>query len=211
MTEYINDFIKKNKYTIFDGKYQKLFDECDCRCRTELVEILTKADIQFIDKMERIPSSMFKNSKLTGKFVIPSNIHTIRHNAFRNSNFDEIFIENPIEPEFYLEEDCFANMQQLKKVRLPNKLKKIPGFNFYYCSQLKYIEIPEGVEYIGSGAFKGSGLTQIRLPSTIKKIGELAFDNDGPIKVLYNGTLDQWQKVKINDRGNDKLVVKYLK
>lgn len=209
MIDYIKNFLKENQDYIVAGRYQQLFDSCSLNHRADLAEALMKANVQFIDKMYAIPDSMFMLSGFTGKFTVPSNIHTISEEAFRGSNFDEIFIQDPYTSRFFLERMCFAEMEQLKKIRLPNKLIIIPTYSFANCKQLEYIELPEGVSHIDTGAFEQSGLLQIHIPSTIREIGPGAFDNGTAVKVLYNGTFDQWQKVELYD--NDNLIVKYLK
>lgn len=209
MVEYIKNFLRENQDDIIAGRYQQLFDSCILNYRADLAEALMGANIQFIDKMYAIPDSMFMLSDLTGKFTVPSNINTISEEAFRGSNFNEIFIQDPYTSRFYLESMCFAEMDQLEKIRLPNKLIIIPTHSFANCKRLEYIELPEGVSHIDTEAFEQSGLLQIYIPSTIREIGPGAFDNGAAVEVLYNGTFDQWQKVELYD--NDNLIVKYLK
>ncbi len=65
-------------------------------------------------------------------------------------------------------------------VTLPSKLggKKVTGilsYAFDGLSKLTSVVIPEGVESIGEGAFRNSGVTKITLPSTLTDIEENAF------------------------------------
>ena len=46
---------------------------------------------------------------------------------------------------------------------------------FYLCEDLKSVEIPNGVEYIGEDCFEGSGVEKIMLPGTLKEIDKYAF------------------------------------
>lgn len=80
-------------------------------------------------------------------------------------------------------------------------------FDGAYCgTKLKNIVIPEGVKWVSIAAFFGdvSGLEKICLPSTIEDFSpfrpyEYHDDNswyDKGITVEYNGTKEQWQKVK---------------
>ena len=46
----------------------------------------------------------------------------------------------------------------LERIKLPSTLKKIRKDTFYCCDNLRNVEIPNGVEYIGKECFFGSGL-----------------------------------------------------
>lgn len=78
--------------------------------------------------------------------------------AFSNKN---IHFEGRIAPMAY----------SLKKVELPQGLKKIPDSAFYYCKSLEECNIPEGTEYIGDGAFQGCrALKDIYIPQSVKEL-----------------------------------------
>lgn len=51
----------------------------------------------------------------------------------------------------------------------------VPEQQFYRCTALKSIQLPEGLLTIGNWAFRESGLTSVRIPSTVTYIGEYAF------------------------------------
>ena len=64
----------------------------------------------------------------------------------------------------------------LEEIILPSTLKKIDANAFWGCGNLKSIELPEGVEYVGDFAFDQCWeLKEITLPSTLKEIGIKAF------------------------------------
>lgn len=74
-----------------------------------------------------------------------------------------------------------------------------PGsYNFSY-NQITEIVIPEGIESIGGGAFRGNRISSVSLPSTLKSIGDRAFtDNfyiseiDLPDELTYIGPRAFW-------------------
>jgi hypothetical protein len=79
---------------------------------------------------------------------------------------------------------AFSECRSLRSVTLPESLERITGRNysggegtFEKCAALATIRIPNGVTYIGSWAFEGSGLTSITLPSGITTIEEWTFAN----------------------------------
>ena len=41
----------------------------------------------------------------------------------------------------------------IESVRLPSTLKRIESWTFNYCRNLKHVELPRGVEYIGEECF----------------------------------------------------------
>ncbi len=65
--------------------------------------------------------------------------------------------------------------QVLHRVKLPSNLKTIPAGTFAYCSELRNIDLPVGLEKIGDNAFDNAGLITITFPSTLKEIGGSAF------------------------------------
>lgn len=63
------------------------------------------------------------------------------------------------------------------EIILPNTLKKIGNYAFYYSS-LTSINIPNGVTSIGRSAFSNcSSLTSITIPNSVTSIGEVFFVN----------------------------------
>ena len=80
----------------------------------------------------------------------------------------------------FMEEVHPLRLPLIVGVTLPSSLRRIGSGAFQGCSNLKTIDLPEGLEEIAdgdyrSGAFEGCGLTSIVIPSTIKKIGAYAF------------------------------------
>jgi|GEM_PF-3322309 len=66
--------------------------------------------------------------------------------------------------------------QTLTSVKLPQTLKSIGNYAFYYQKNLTEIELPEGLEELGNYVFYyNTSLTSVRLPSTLKTIGTYVF------------------------------------
>lgn len=55
---------------------------------------------------------------------------------------------------------------------------------FHYCEQLKTVQLPEGLLWIGDYAFWWSTLEEVNLPSTLTRIGKRAFFGCGGIRRL---------------------------
>lgn len=77
------------------------------------------------------------------------------------------------------------------------------------CENLEEVQIPEGVESIGEGAFgSATSLKTVYLPSTMKAIEVDAFGDCADIKdVCFNGTPEQWAALKLEIAENNDCLV----
>ena len=99
------------------------------------------------------------------------------------------------------EKGVFEFCSKLETVRLPESLRKIGDYAFYYCQALVHVDIPSGVNEIGKDAFVRCtsletvtipegvvdlpdfifyhchSLRSVKLPSSLKTIGEHAFQS----------------------------------
>ena len=67
------------------------------------------------------------------------------------------------------------------------------------------IRVPEGVTYIGKGAFSGIASAKLYLPSTIKYIDDMAmYGFEDPVGIYYSGSRAEWNKVIV---GSDNKVL----
>lgn len=55
----------------------------------------------------------------------------------------------------------------IESITLPSTLKRIEEETFRYCKNLKSVEIPNGVEYVGRWCFTNCVLEKITLPATL--------------------------------------------
>ena len=96
---------------------------------------------------------------------------------------------------------------KVTEVVLPKSQTVIPNSLCRYCSGLKSVEIPAGVEKIDFVSFSScTSLETVSIPSTVKTISTNAFSNDNAIKTVYfGGTQSEWNKIEILS-GNDALL-----
>lgn len=72
----------------------------------------------------------------------------------------------------------------LARVRLPNTLRTIDKQVFQFCSELRRIELPEGLQKIGEKAFFGSGLTRLDVPASVTELGTSTFSRCTSLEVV---------------------------
>jgi len=71
----------------------------------------------------------------------------------------------------------FDGFTRLTSVTIPNSVKEIYNHAFYNCSALTSITIPKSVTYIGSGAFRSTGLKSVVIPDGVHNIDAVTFEN----------------------------------
>lgn len=77
-------------------------------------------------------------------------VKAVAPGAFRNINIDTLIIASGIET---IGKNAFYYCWNLKKVELPSTLKIIADQAFYDCDNLKRIELPSSLDSIGNAAF----------------------------------------------------------
>lgn len=80
-----------------------------------------------------------------------------------------------------LREECFED-KRVRKVFLPEGIKKIPFGAFANCVSLKEVYIPNSVSTIEDYAFENTKLRYVKLPLNLESIGMAAFNNCKKLK-----------------------------
>ena len=137
--------------------------------------------VQLPEGIRSIGESAFESSAII-TINIPSSVTSIGNNAFRMAfALESISIPDSVTTFGY---NLFTN-SGLKSFTFPEGMVKektikfrewADGTGMFEGSRLEKIVIPEGIESIGSFAFKNcTSLTSVTLPSTIKTINPSAF------------------------------------
>lgn len=161
-----------------------------------------------LDEIE--DSAFFKCSSLT-EITIPEGVTKIGTNAFYGcSQLTSITIPSTIKNM----DTAFPSNPKLSQVTLTNGIYRISSSAFKDCTGLTEIKIPTSVYEICSDAFNGcTGLTSVTLEKGINIINRNAFKDCTELNdVKYNGYKTDWEKVRVNNAGNDTLTsrVQYL-
>ena len=75
-----------------------------------------------------------------------------------------------------IEDEVFVKCR-MKSLTFEPGIEKIGNYVFWNLRNLEKVFLPEGLLYLGEGAFYGSALGEVHLPSTLKSIGDNAFAN----------------------------------
>lgn len=161
-----------------------------------------------LDEIE--DSAFFKCSSLT-EITIPEGVTKIGTNAFYGcSQLTSITIPSTIKNM----DAAFPSNPKLSQVTLTNGIYRISSSAFKDCTGLTEIKAPTSVYEICSDAFNGcTGLTSVTLEKGINIINSNAFKDCTELNdVKYNGYKTDWEKVRVNNAGNDTLTskVRYL-
>lgn len=154
--------------------------------------------------------AFFKCSSLT-EITIPEGVTKIGTNAFYGcSQLTSITIPSTIKNM----DAAFPSNPRLSQVTLTNGIYRISSSAFKDCTGLTEIKVPTSVYEICSDAFNGcTGLTSVTLEKGINIINRNAFKDCTELNdVKYNGYKTDWEKVRVNNAGNDTLTskVRYL-
>ena len=68
--------------------------------------------------------------------------------------------------------NAFHNAQSLTEIILNEGLESIGYEDFYYCKNLKSIEIPATVTTIEEYAFQGAKIKSLKIPETVTSLGD---------------------------------------
>lgn len=124
--------------------------------------------------------------------------------AFANDPVKEIYIPVSLESA----EAPFYHCGNLNSVTFGEGIKKIPSAHteilnkyglFAYCSGLREITIPEGVEQIDTGAFRNcTSLVTVNVPESLTSMGDYAFADCPRLQNLNGGIINIYANTFLN-------------
>ena len=80
----------------------------------------------------------------------------------------------------------FANgIKAIKKVTIPGTIEEIPNNSFNGATNLKEVNLNEGLLKIGDNAFRSTSLEKVIIPTGVTSIGSLAFDSISSLYHVY--------------------------
>ena len=153
------------------GNYGGVFQDCK-----------NLKQIELPSELESIGVLCFCDSGLES-FVAPRALRTIHQGAFYEcEHLKEVQLNEDLEilgtDEHMADGGMWCGIFEdsgLGRIRLPSTLKRIEYKAFKNCKNLKNVQLPEKLEYVGNSCFYGSGLESIAFPPSIRVIGPYAF------------------------------------
>lgn len=171
----------------------------------------TLTEVTLPNTVDEIGYQAFLNCSNLTNVTIPEGVTKIGQAAFYGcSQLTSITIPSTITDM----DTAFSGNTALSQVTLTNGIPKISSHAFERCTELREIKVPISVDEICSFAFNGcTGLTSVTLEKGINIINSNAFKDCTELNdVKYNGYKTDWEKVRVNNAGNDTLTskVQYL-
>lgn len=171
----------------------------------------TLTEVTLPNTVDEIEYQAFFNCSNLTKVIIPEGVRKIGQAAFYGcSQLTSITIPSTIKNM----DAAFPSNPKLSQVTLTNGIYRISSSAFKDCTGLTEIKVPTSVYEICSDAFNGcTGLTSVTLEKGINIINRNAFKDCTELNdVKYNGYKTDWEKVRVNNAGNDTLTskVQYL-
>ena len=145
------------------------------RCLTQRKEVEIPAIVDD-QKVVDIGREAFSFNDKIEKITIPHTIGEIFSYAFYQcSNLKEIICES-------------------------SNLSRLMSYSFSGCTSLDVVKLPERCTYLAPKAFSDCGvISTIYMPYSMIHIAETAFYNTTLVKIVYGGTQEQFEKIKIAD------------
>ena len=102
-----------------------------------------------------------------------------------------------------ISEYCFQGCDSFSAVELPEGLEWIGTKAFAGCSYLRGVRFPETLQGIGDHAFAGcTALEALAVPFNLQTFGTGAFDDCDSLRyVYYVATMELWQQLQIDSIG----------
>jgi len=155
----------------------------------KLNNVVIPKGIQFIRQRT------FENCENLSNIQIPHGIRRIYYNAFNRTAFIKQFYESD-ETELYLNDWLIRYKYDCKKtLRIRPGTVGVADMDWSDTKTLKGIDLPEGLKYIGSDAFRTRDIKTIHLPQSVLTIGRAAFRHTSISKVIIPASVkkvDAW-------------------
>lgn len=113
----------------------------------------------------------------------------IRITSYNGFESDRVIVPKEIngQPVISIGENAFKNAS-FSELILPSSLKAILASAFSGCTNLKRIDLPEGLEYLGKYCFSGTGLETLYIPDCVKVIPTSCFWNSKSLNTIILGS-----------------------
>ena len=150
-------------------------------------------EVMLSNTIKALPDSAFNGCKKLKYVIIPNSVTRIGGYVFRECEaLLWAYLPDSIKTMRWFKASggadsvvTFGGCKSLKKVRLPNEIKKLHSMDFIGCESLEEVLLPKTLISIGHAVFSGcSSLSSITLPEGLETLGYEAFGNCDSLKEL---------------------------
>lgn len=197
---YISDYMKEyveseeNIQLIDAEDYFRLFKQLIPDRRRELAELFYHIGINPLYHMETVPSCYLEDSENITDIIIPEGVKLIEADAFNAASISEFKLPSSM---MDVRTRAFSH-SDVKYIDFGGT-KFIGDVVCFACTDLSEV-IMSQVKSIGPGAFRHCILLEhVHIPSTTVLIGSKAFGDSGLKEITYDGTIEDFQHIKISE------------
>ncbi len=170
----------------FDGWMEYAFTDC-----------VSLSDVKLPDTVQTIAYGQFRNCNSLGEFDMPENLKSVGAHSFDDT---ELY-EKQDDGDVYFEQALYTykgNMPADYSLIVKDGTTVIADSGYENEFNLKHIDLPDGLRYIGRYAFERTGVQTVIVPDSVIDIRYGAFRDCYDISdVYYCGTEDQWSEINI--------------
>ena len=112
-------------------------------------------DIETLSDFEIIDSKLFGYKRNLPIIYVPSNVVTIKNNAFENMAMTAVFIPSSVKT---IEKHAFLNCTSLKTVIFESDFRHLDDGVFQNCSSLSFLSNLKTIEFLGDNAISNTQL-----------------------------------------------------
>ncbi len=132
--------------------------------------------------ISKIGSQAFSGCEFLDNIKLAEKITRIENGAFSGcSKLEHINIPESIT---YIGSNAFSGTN-IKSIDIPDGVKTIESNTFFNCENLETVNLPESIEQINAMAFVNSGINSIIIPKKVKEIKDHAFYACKKLKEVY--------------------------
>lgn len=197
----IIDYLQKPEViqAIHSNNFEDVFLKAPVEIRSELVNMLNKANINFLSSLRTIYPDTFNGvGKNTLDLSQYKNIETIAASAFRDSEYEAIILPESVK---VISHKAFADCRCTYIDISKTKVSVLPASVFEDSIYLEKVILCDGLQVIRYQCFRNcEKLKEINLPKTIKELGRKVFYGCYQLsEIKYEGTVADWKKVEKDD------------
>ena len=136
--------------------------------------------------VKEIKPGAFYNCNKLASVTIPSSVHTLGYRAFYNTALEEVVLPSSV---VNLAGDVFKFCRQLRSVEMPNSVTYLGSYSFDGCTALETVTLGSGITQIPGYCFQDcSSLVSIVVPPSVTTIGTASFSGCTALTTTYMGS-----------------------